>query len=241
VVPPTTEADDTEADAPVDDAEADAESETVDEAGDGEALGDDAPSVPRRNASRGRWLLVAGALAIVFGLIASVMTASYLRLRSDKQSSEQDRTAVATTAARLAEAMTAIDAGGDNQAEADVVHQLGTGPLIEQYDRVIPDTRKLLTALKVKSENGQITPNGVYVGDIEGDQAQVIVVIDLVIVGEVTKVVPNQYLRMHLVKLNGEWKVDNVSDVNTALGAPAGGTAPTTTAPATPSTASSSG
>jgi hypothetical protein len=81
----------------------------------------------------------------------------------------------------------------------------------------------------------------VYVGDIESDQAQVIVVIDLVIVGDVTKVVPNQYLRVHLVKLNGEWKIDNVNDVNTGLAAQASGSASTTSTPSVPSTSSSSG
>ena len=185
--------------------------------------------------------MVVGGLAIVFGLIASVMTASYIRLRADKDKSSEDRTAVATVAARAAEAMTAIDADGDNKAEADVVHQLGTGPFIEQYDQAIPATRKLLVALKVKSERGQITPSGVYVGDIESDQAQVIVVIDLVIVGDITKVVPNQYLRVHLVKLNGEWKIDNVNDVNTGLAAQASGSASTTSTPSAPSTSSSSG
>jgi hypothetical protein len=224
VVPPTTEADDTDTD----------ESAEV----------DGAPAVPdtRAPASASRWLVVVGALAVVFALVASVMTASYIRLRSDKDDTNADRTAVATIAARVAEAMTAIDATGDNKAEADVVHELGTGPLIEQYDATIPATRQLLLAVKVKSEHGQITPNGVYVGDIEGDQAQVIVVIDLVVIGDLTKVVPNQYLRMHLVRLNGDWKVDNVSDINTELAASAGAAgASTTTSVPTPSTASSSG
>jgi hypothetical protein len=235
VVPPTTEAEESAAEEVADedvtdqDVANDDEHESVEEA-----------AVDRRPAS-GRWLVVVGGLAIVFGLIASVMTASYIRLRADKDKSSEDRTAVATVAARAAEAMTAIDAGGDNKAEADVVHQLGTGPFIEQYDQAIPATRQLLVALKVKSERGQITPSGVYVGDVEADQAQVIVVIDLVIVGDITKVVPNQYLRMHLVKLGGEWKVDNVNDVNTSLAAQASGAASTTTTPSVPSDSSSSG
>ena len=159
------------------------------------------------------------------------MTASYIRLRANKDTSSEDRTTVATVAAQLAEAMTAIDAVGDNQAEADVVHRLGTGPLIEQYDATIPATRKLLVAVKVKSERGQITPSGVYVGDVDGSQAQVIVVIDLVVVGDVTKVVPNQYLRMHLVKLDGAWKVDNVNDVNAGLASTASGATSATSVP----------
>jgi hypothetical protein len=224
VVPPTTEAE-----------------ETADDAAE-----EDTPELtdyvaPDRRAPVARWLTVVGGLAIVFGLIASVMTASYIRLRADKDKSGDDRTAVATVAAQLAEAMTAIDAEGDNSAESAVVHRLGTGPLIEQYDATIPATRKLLLAVKVKSERGQITPGGVYVGDVESDQAQVIVVIDLVVVGEVTKVVPNQYLRMHLAKINGEWKVDNVNDVNAGLAASATPGASTTSTPTPSATDSSSG
>jgi hypothetical protein len=224
VVPPTTEAEETADDAAEENAQAPADYVT-----------------PDRPAPAARWFLVVGALAILFGLIASVMTASYIRLRADKDETGADRTAVATVAAQLAEALTAIDAGGDNKAESDVVHRLGTGPLIEQYDATIPATRKLLQAVKVTSERGQITSGGVYVGDVDSDQAQVIVVIDLVVVGEITKVVPNQYLRMHLVKLNGEWKVDNVNDVNAGLAASASGSAPGLSTPATPSTSSSSG
>jgi len=234
VVPPTTEAEETAAEEADDEDAAD-----QDGTDDGHESAEEA--VVERRPPSGRWLVVVGGLAIVFGLIASVMTASYIRLRADKDKSSDDRTAVATVAARAAEAMTAIDAGSDNKAEADVVHQLGTGPFIEQYDQAIPATRQLLVALKVKSERGQINAGGVYVGDVEGDQAQVIVVIDLVIVGDITKVVPNQYLRMHLVKLGGEWKIDNVNDVNTSLAAQASGGASTTTAPSVPSDSSSSG
>jgi hypothetical protein len=130
--------------------------------------------------------------------------------------------------------MTAIDANSDNHEQADAVHALGTGPLIEQYDQAIPATRKLLVALNVTSEHGQVQDNGVYVGEIDGNQAQVIVVLDLVVVGQATKVIDNQYLRVHLVKLDGVWKVDNVENLNVALAATGNGqTAPGTT-PATP-------
>jgi hypothetical protein len=143
---------------------------------------------------------------------------------------------VATTASQVATAITAIDATGDNQQQSNVIHALGTGPLIEQYEAAIPSTRQLLVALGVQSEHGQVPPeNGVYIGDIGDNQAQVLVVIDLVVVGQVVKTVPNQYLRIHLVKLDGMWKVDNVENLNVALAASAGPQSPTT------STSSSSG
>src|SRR3954447_7943787 len=205
------------------------EDETLDPSGE----------VATRPRSTSRLLMIVTALAVALGLAASVMTAAYIRVRADRDSARDDRTAVATTAARAAEAMTAIDANSDNQQQADAVHALGTGPLIEQYDQAIPATRKLLVALNVTSEHGQVTDNGVYVGDIDGNQAQVIVVIDLVVVGQVTKVIPSQYLRIHLVKLDGEWKVDNVENLNVALAASGGGTGPATAPGATPSSAPS--
>lgn len=204
-----------------------------------EEAADDPSEVSARPQSRARLVALLTAVAVVLGLVASIMTASYVRVRADRDAARDDRTAVATTAARAAEAMTAIDANSDNQQQADAVHSLGTGPLIEQYDQAIPATRQLLVALNVTSEHGQVTDNGVYVGEIDGNQAQVIAVIDLVVVGQVTKVIPNQYLRIHLVKLDGAWKVDNVENLNVALAASGGGTGPATAPGATPSSAPS--
>jgi hypothetical protein len=165
------------------------------------------------------------------------MTASYIRLRADKDNSNEDRTTVATTASRAAEAMTSLDAEGPNQEQADIIRQLGTTPFIEQYEQGIESIRKLFGPLKVKSERGQVTR--VYVGDIDTDQAEVIVVVDLVLVADAPRVIPNQYLRVHLAKLSGVWKVDNVADLNVALSAAAGATPTSTTS--TSSTESSSG
>jgi len=79
------------------------------------------------------------------------------------------------------------------------------------------------------------TVKEVYVGDIESAQSRVIVRLDLVYVGDNTRVIPDQYLDMTLAKLDGTWKVDNVQVLNVAL---AGGAPATTT---TPSSSSSSG
>src|SRR4051812_20349229 len=72
------------------------------------------PTVPdtkvRRDRSPAKLLALVTGLAVVLGLVASVMTAGYVRVRADRDSARDDRTTVATTAARAAEAMTAIDA-----------------------------------------------------------------------------------------------------------------------------------
>jgi hypothetical protein len=237
VVPPTTEAEEEAADAadPEDD-------EGVDEVTGGEG-GEEklAPAAAEGNGSRGSLpFVVAVGVAIGFALLATVMTVSYIKLRSDKSTDSSDRTTVATTASRAAEAMTSLDASGPNKEQADVIRQLGTDPFIEQYVQGIESIRKLFGPLKVTSERGTVT--NVYVSDIEKDQAEVIVVVDLVLVAETPKVVPNQYLRVHLAKLSGQWKVDNVEDLNVSLAASGAGTGSTTTTPAVSSgTGSSSG
>jgi hypothetical protein len=170
--------------------------------------------------------------AVGFAALAVFMTASYIHVRSANATDTDDRTAVATTGSRVAEAMTALDPSG-NADQAAVIHALGTGPFVEQYDQGLDSIRKTLGPLNVASVRGSVVANGVYVGDIDHDQAQVIVVVDLVIVGQTTHVVPNQYLRVHLVKLNGVWKVDNVEDLNVSLAASgsAPGSTTTTTVP----------
>lgn len=161
--------------------------------------------------------------AAVFALLAVGMAVVAVHYKSEAgDANSDDRTTVATTASRAAEAMTSLDADGPNQEQADIIRQLGTTPFIEQYEQGIEAIRKLFGPLKVKSERGQVTR--VYVGDIDQDQAEVIVVVDLVLVAEIPKVVPNQYLRVHLAKLSGVWKVDNVEDLNVALAASVGST-----------------
>jgi hypothetical protein len=178
----------------------------------------------------------------LFAVIALGMTllAVHYKSTADKGTDSADRTTVATTAAQAAEAMTSLDASGPNGQQADVIRQLGTQPFIEQYTQGIESIRKLFGPLKVTSERGTVTK--VYVSDIDQDQAEVIVVVDLVIVADQPRVVPNQYLRVHLAKLSGQWKVDNVEDLNVSLAATANSTgSSTTTSAPTPSTASSSG
>jgi hypothetical protein len=196
------------------------------EGDDEEAQEYSAPEAAPRG--RARLLAVVTAIAVVLALVASVMTASYIRLRSDRDAADADRTRVATTATQVVEAMFAVDADSDNKQQADVIHTLGTGPLIEQYEQVIPSTRDLLKALGVASEHSRVTDGGVFVGDVDDNEARVVVVVDLVVIGKTTKIVPNQYLRIHLVKLDGSWKVDNIENVNVALAGAASDQAPPT-------------
>ena len=222
-------------------------SDTLDDSADDTAddvVVETTPSASPRSSSGSRFVWAIAALAILFGLVASVMTASYVRLRNDTDGSDSDRTEVSTLAARVAEAMTSLDANGPNQSQADVIRSIATGPFIEQYEQGIESIRKTFGPLKVQSIRGQVVEGKVFVGDVSADQAEVIVVVDLVLVAETPRVVPNQYLRVHLAKIGGAWKVDNVENLNVALAATETTTAttqPTTTQPVAPGTESSSG
>ena len=170
--------------------------------------------------------------AVVFAVIAvvSVLLALHERGKTDTSG---DRTQISTTAARVAEAITAMDDTGNGTSGA-TVDQLGTNSVVDQYKEISDKIRQVMGPLKLKSIRG--TVKEVYVGDVENAESRVIVRLDLVYVGDNTRVIPDQYLDMTLAKLDGAWKVDNVQVLNVAL---AGG-APSTTTTA-PANSSSSG
>jgi hypothetical protein len=184
--------------------------------------------------SGARLLYVVTGLAVAFGIVASVMTAAYVRLRNDESTSDKDRTEVSTVAAQVAEAITSVDAQGPVESQSERIRALGTAPLIEQYEGILPSIQQTLTKVNVTSIHGQISK--VYVGDIADDQAEAVVVVDLVFVGPKPRVDPDQYLRIHLARIDGQWKVDNVESVLAKIAAQTGASSSPST-----STESSSG
>ena len=151
-------------------------------------------------------LLIAAAAAALFAVVAIVLVVVLVRDRGTSESNG-DRTEISTTAARVAEAITAMDGSGNGTLGA-TVDQLGTAPVVAQYKEISDAIRKVMGPLKLKSIRG--TVKEVYVGDVENAESRVIVRLDLVYVGDNTRVIPDQYLDMTLAKLNGAWKVDNV-------------------------------
>ena len=182
------------------------------------------PAAPRRGVSPATFVATAVAAAVL-AVIALISALLFVHERG-KTDTSGDRTQISTTAARLAEAITAIDEGG-NHPLGGAVEQLGTAPVIDQDKAISSTMGQAMTQFKLKSIRG--TVKEVYVGDIDNAQARVIVRLDLVFVGDNTRVIPDQYLDMTLAKLDGTWKVDNVQVLNVAL---AGGAPTTTTTPA---------
>lgn len=185
------------------------------------------PSTGRSGVSTGA--VVATAFAVVFAVAAVGLLVLLVRDRSSTDSSA-DRTEISTTAARVAEAITAVDESG-NGTLAATVDQLGTAPVVDQYKQISSTIRNELGTFKLKSIRG--TVKDVYVGNIDNAESRVIVRLDLVFVGDNTRVVPDQYLDMTLAKLDGQWKVDNVQVLNVQLANPA----PSSSSSAAPSPA----
>ena len=189
----------------------------------------EAVAVPAHRDAR---LVAAVAVAAAFAAVAVVMAVIALseRGRSDNGT---DRTEISTTAARVAEAITAVDGSG-NSTLASTVEQLTTASVVEQYKEISSAISGQLGTLKLTSIRG--TVKEVYVGNVDSAESRVIVRLDLVFVGDNTRVVPDQYLDMTLAKLDGVWKVDNVEVLNVKLENPPPSTGSTgttaTTAPA---------
>jgi hypothetical protein len=177
----------------------------------------------------------------VFAVLAIALGILFVSEHNKKASVDSsDRTSISATAAQVAEAITAVLPSASSSQSA-TVQQLGTSPVVAQYNEISDAIRKVMTQLKLTSIRG--TVKEVYVGNIDNSESKVIVRLDLVYVGDTTRVIPDQYLDMSLAKLDGTWKVDNVQVLNVALSSqtptttPSGSTAP----PASPPSSSSSG
>jgi hypothetical protein len=116
-------------------------------------------------------------------------------------------------------------------ARREVVHNLGNGPILSQYDAAVTAFAQAAAAVGITSVESSITET--YTGQIAGDEAQVVVVFDVSVKGTQPRSIPNQYMRVHLARIGGAWKVDNVQSVNLALAALAGAGTPDTSVPPT--------
>lgn len=205
---------------------------------DGVAVSDEpAPSVaagepsageaPRggRAARRTLWALIA-ALAVL-ALSTSLLAADAI---ADRNRERRDRQAVEEVAGRLATALSTYDYR-DFEATKRRVLSLSTGAFALEYERAVAALASLIDQTKATSE---ATAGDVFVGNLGDGKASAIVVIEIRASGVGgPRVSVDNYVDLSLVKVEGEWKVDGVRNLN--LGVSGGGTAaPTGTTPAGP-------
>jgi hypothetical protein len=210
----------------------------VPEPADAPAEGDAEPAEPapeRATAATERRSAAAVLLAVaaaVFAVTAVVLLVLFLGARKDHDTLKDELT-IRTTASRFAEAFVALDSSGPLPDQDAVVSELGTGTIIAQHTQAMASLREAYKAFNAISARADIKAN--YVSQVDEDTHEATVIVNLVlnVVGS-TQSVPNEsYLEVHLVKLDGKWKVDNVVDVRGRLGPqPTTPSSTTTTAPA---------
>ena len=178
-------------------------------------------------------LAILGAIALTTSILAASATAARERDRKDRQDVEE-------VAGRLATALSTYDYR-DFEATKRRVLALSTGAFASEYERAVGALASLIDQTKATSE---ATAGDVFVGNLGDGKASAIVVIEIRASGVGgPRVSVDNYVDLSLVKVEGEWKVDGVRNLN--LGVAGGGTspgrgvpgAPAASAPATPTTA----
>ena len=186
------------------------------------------PKAPTRTAFRG-----AVALAIVFfigTLVAAVFAAQQHR---QLQQSKDARAGVDLVASRFASAVLTYDYRNLDQTKQAVL-ALSTGKFRTDYDQNFGGLSALFTATKGQST---ATVKDVFVSGIQNDTATAIVVLDER--GQGTsgqRLNVDWYLRLSLVKVKGNWRVDDLINLNFA-GQGASPVPDSSTATTTPTTA----
>jgi Mce-associated membrane protein len=166
-------------------------------------------------------------LAVVFfvGTVVAVIFAA--QQHRQLQQSKDARAGVEQVASRMTSALLTYDYR-DLDKTKQAVLGLATGKFRTDYDQNFGGLSSLFTTTKGQST---ATVKDVFVSSIDHDTATAIVVFD-----ERTQGTSGQhlnvdlYLRLSLVKVKGQWRVDDVTNLN--FGVQPGAQSPPTTAPA---------
>jgi hypothetical protein len=163
-----------------------------------------------------------GAMAVVFFVGTVVMTLLASSLAGDLNGERDGRGEVEAASSRFATEFLSYDGAKLDEAKRDV-GVLSTVKLRTQlntaFDRVAP-------ALEKSKARARASVTGVYVGDVEGGRAATVVTVDVVVTStEVSESAQQQVLALGLVKVDGDWQVDKVTNLR-ATSAPAAPTGP---------------
>jgi hypothetical protein len=112
-------------------------------------------------------------------------------------------------------------------AHRDAVLALSTGSFAEEYEDAFDEgLAKVITEVKAVSKG---TAKDIYVSELGEADAQAIVVLDAEVDGVAgPRTQRDLYVRLTFVQVDGEWKVDQVTDLNLDVGAGPGASTSTT-------------
>ncbi|MDP1820700.1 MAG: hypothetical protein Q8K58_12545 [Acidimicrobiales bacterium] len=200
-----------------------------------DAPSDDASSSPAvstgdaelRSGTRTPLLVLAISLAVLFGVAAAVL--GVLAAGNDDGAGGSD--SLRSAAGAVGEALLTYDFN-DPDAHRDGVLALATGSFRGEYEDAFDQgLAQLITEVQATSRG---FVKEVYVSEIDEERAEAVVVADVERDGAGgPRTLFDIYVLLTFVRVDGEWKVDQVTDLNFAeAGADPGATATPTTAPA---------
>lgn len=164
---------------------------------------------------------LAAVLAVLFAAAAVLLAFVATSLKSELDDERADRRAVAGVAGSFSEAILTFD-GDDLEATKERVLGLSTGGFAEEFEASFAGLAELV---QTASSSARATVDDVFVGDIDGGQATAITVVDLAADGPAgPRTVADTYLRLSLVRVDGDWKVDGVTSLNFAQASAGGDT-----------------
>lgn len=184
-------------------------------------------SPPRPRSTLGAPAILAFVLAAVFAVTTVLLAFIAVGLKSDKDELDDTRREVETASGRFVQAL--VDYRFDEPASLhDDVVALSADPFTDQFEAGVPQIQALNESLGRVS---RATVKDVFVASVESGEATAIVVYDAVETFADREPIPyqNVYVRLGLVRLDGDWKVNDVINLNLALQQPSAATGSTTT------------
>jgi len=193
---------------------------------------DDRPDEATGSA-RGPGFVLAVGLAVLLAVVAAVLAVLLLTNDEDQDDLEELREA----AGRFGEVLVTYDYH-DPEAHKQAVLDLASGSFRQDYEDAFDQgLGQIITQVEAVSRG---TVNDVFLSSVDGGQAQAVVSLDVEVSGTSgQRTLLDQYVLLTLIKLEGGWRVDQVTDLSfptTTNGTPTGPTETTTTTAGSPAT-----
>lgn len=186
---------------------------------------DDPTAITEPRPARGTGFVLAVSLAVLFAVAACVL--AVLLAASGDDDGELDD--LRETAGRFGETLVSYSFT-DPEAHRDAIVAMSTPAFQDEYERAFQQgLSDLITEMEAESR-GYV--RDVYLSSVESNQAQAIVVVDVENDGKAgTNRLFDVYFRLTMIQADGEWLIDDVTDLNFATGGSSPGGSTTTTAP----------
>jgi len=160
--------------------------------------------------------VLAVSLAVVFAVLATVLAVLLVDRGDDEGAEAAD---VRRAAGQFAEALVTYD-HRDPEAHRDAVLGLATGSFRDEYEDAFEQGLAQIISEVEAVSRGFV--KDVFVSEIDEERASAVVVVDVEHDGAAgPRTLYDIYFRLTFVEAGGEWKVDQVIDLNFGAG-PAG-------------------